>query len=214
MKIIYSPELAGQPAATISREMLSREMTQLECVPWPEVYDYRPDTYVNIAHDGARVYIQWKVLCELTRTTKVYDLEQVCEDSCCEFFCRIPGSVLYTNLEVNAIGTMTASRRTARRENVVRFTEEEFAQIERYTSLGREPLDTIREHDYTILLCVPMELLGIQPNELPDHLMANIYKCGDKTPRPHFVSMFPIPIPNPDFHCPEFFQSIEIEPVK
>ena len=36
----------------------------------------------------------------------------------------------------------------------------------------------------------------------------NFYKCGDGLPVPHFVSWAPIDTPNPDFHRPEFFDTI------
>lgn len=211
MKINYIPELTNLPISEVSALLQRREMTPLEVIPWPQVHSFCPQTKVCLAHDRSRLYIQWQVSGEAPVGTKTHDLEQVCEDSCCEFFCRIPGSPLYINLEVNVLGTMTASRRVKRHEDVQRFSAEEFAQIERYTSLGCEPITETQARDYTILIAVPFALLGVKDGQLPSKLLANIYKCGDKTARPHFVSMFPIDIPNPDFHRPDFFQPIEIE---
>ena len=34
---------------------------------------------------------------------------------------------------------------------------------------------------------------------------ANVYKCGDLLPVPHFISWNPITTESPDFHRPEFF---------
>ena len=39
----------------------------------------------------------------------------------------------------------------------------------------------------------------------------NVYKCGDMLPHPHFLSFFPIDLPKPDFHRPDFFGSVEFE---
>jgi hypothetical protein len=36
----------------------------------------------------------------------------------------------------------------------------------------------------------------------------NLYKCGDKCDTPHFLSWSPIGLPQPDFHCPDFFGEI------
>ena len=37
---------------------------------------------------------------------------------------------------------------------------------------------------------------------------ANFYKCGDLLPVPHYLSWAPIATPNPDFHRPEFFDTL------
>ena len=36
-------------------------------------------------------------------------------------------------------------------------------------------------------------------------MKGNVYKCGDMLPHPHFLSFFPIHLPKPDFHRPDFF---------
>ena len=38
--------------------------------------------------------------------------------------------------------------------------------------------------------------------------LGNFYKCADETMNPHFVSWSPIDLPEPNFHCPEFFGEI------
>ncbi|MBR5570284.1 MAG: hypothetical protein IKW10_05250 [Oscillospiraceae bacterium] len=41
---------------------------------------------------------------------------------------------------------------------------------------------------------------------LPDvGIRANCYKCGDLTPKPHYLSWNPVTSPNPDFHRPQDF---------
>ncbi len=40
---------------------------------------------------------------------------------------------------------------------------------------------------------------------------ANFYKCGDKQHTPHFLSWNKIDLPEPCFHCPEFFGKILFE---
>ena len=41
--------------------------------------------------------------------------------------------------------------------------------------------------------------------EAPSVLWFNIYKCGDGLKKPHFISLFPIDTPEPDFHRLESF---------
>ena len=49
------------------------------------------------------------------------------------------------------------------------------------------------------------EVIGLDPQRLPEKLQGNLYKCGDKTAWPHFLSWAPIGTPAPDFHCPAYF---------
>ena len=43
------------------------------------------------------------------------------------------------------------------------------------------------------------------------HVKGNVYKCGDMLPHPHFLSFFPINLPKPDFHRPDFFGDVVFE---
>ena len=59
--------------------------------------------------------------------------------------------------------------------------------------------------DWRVTVLIPFELVGADPENLPEKLRANFYKCGDKTAHPHFLSWNPVGTPSPDFHRPEFF---------
>jgi len=211
MKIAYCPSFSTLSLEQVVQQLSSGEMTPITCVNWPLVTDYCPDARVSIARDDARVYIMWRVQGEKVRCVSTLDLQPVWEDSCCEFFITLPDG-RYMNLECNAIGAMTSSRRVERKVDVQYLTPAEFARIERYSSLPHEVIDSQEPMDYTLAIAVPMDLIGLDAQHLPEHIMANVYKCGDKTARMHFVSLFPIAIPQPDFHRPDFFQAISLRP--
>jgi len=40
-------------------------------------------------------------------------------------------------------------------------------------------------------------------------LRGNLQKCADKSASPHWMTAFPVHTPKPDFHRPEFFQSLK-----
>ena len=42
-------------------------------------------------------------------------------------------------------------------------------------------------------------------------LRANVYKCGDLTPYPHYLAWNPVASATPDFHRPECFGEMEIK---
>lgn len=61
---------------------------------------------------------------------------------------------------------------------------------------------------WSVAMCIPFRLIGVDPDNLPSSLKANFYKCADKAAHPHFLSWNPIPVPSPDFHRPEHFGTL------
>ena len=126
---------------------------------------------------------------------------------------QVPGEPYYYNFETNCIGAMVASRHISRDEDVQRLSPDEMARIERHCSFPRE---AIPERDglfrWEVQLRIPLDLIfRNNPPVFPQTLRANFYKCADKTRNPHFVSWNPIPLPKPDFHCPQFFGEITLQ---
>ena len=60
-------------------------------------------------------------------------------------------------------------------------------------------------HTWNLIVVIPLKLMGLDPSNLPEKILGNFYKCADETMNPHFVSWSPIDLPEPNFHCPEFF---------
>ena len=63
-------------------------------------------------------------------------------------------------------------------------------------------------HTWNLIVVIPLKLMGLDPSNLPEKILGNFYKCADETMNPHFVSWSPIDLPEPNFHCPEFFGEI------
>jgi len=138
----------------------------------------------------------------------VYSTDQspVHEDSCVEFFCRLPENDFYTNFEFNCIGTCSASKRRARKTEVVPFNVSEMQTIKRFPSIGTKSFNELQGiFEWELTVEIPFKLIGIDPLNLPEKLWANFYKCADATDSPHYVSWNPVKTEKPDFHQPEFF---------
>lgn len=70
----------------------------------------------------------------------------------------------------------------------------------------KAPVDISHELcTWSLTICIPFEVIGLDPARLPEKLRGNIYKCGDKTAHPHFLSWAPVGTSQPDFHRPEYF---------
>ena len=167
---------------------------------------------MEITNDHEWLFLKWHVRGEQLRAVTVDDQGPVWEDSCVEFFCQVPGEDHYFNFETNCIGAMVGSRRKGRAEDVRPLPPEEMALIERTCSYPREAFEEKDGlYEWTVELRIPLRFIfrDCQP-VFPQALRANFYKCADRTRKPHYVSWQPIPLPAPDFHCPQFFGEITL----
>ena len=185
----------------------SLEKHEIGCVNWGE-FPYKPSAGFHIAYSDKAVAIMFEVNEDHVRAVAMENNGPVWEDSCVEFFVLAPDGKHYTNFEMNCAGTMLAALRTSRHDPE-KFSDEQLAAISRITSLPHEPVDSRSEGEsWWAIEVIPFEAFGYSSK--PSSLRANLYKCGDKCDQPHFLSWSPIGLPNPDFHCPDFFGVIEL----
>ena len=171
-------------------------------VDWPDEYPYCPDVTAFLGHTEDRLLIRFEVTEDNVKAVTTEPNGPVWEDSCCEFFVKTPGSDFYYNFETNCIGTGLAARRRSRSE-FEHFGPEKMARIVRRSSLPCIPTDSKERSSWSLELEIPFDMIGCEG--CPERLLANIYKCGDKTARPHFLSWNRVSTESPDFHRPEFF---------
>lgn len=173
-------------------------------VNWPEAFPYAPIVAGRIGRTRDALLVSWRVSgLDLTvRNTR--DGGTIWEDSCCEIFLQAPGCDKYYNIEVNAAGILLVGCGTGRGDRVL-LSPEVMSRIVRKAEV-KAPVDISDElKTWSLTIAIPFEVIGLDPARLPDKLLGNIYKCGDKTAHPHFLSWAPVGTPNPDFHRPEFF---------
>lgn len=180
-------------------------------VNWADRFPYNPITVFSIAHDRKYIYINYFVRCNYLKAVNYKNNTAVCEDSCVEFFMSLPGSEEYWNFEFNCIGTVNASHRKDRKYPT-RLTDAEIYRIKRYASCGTNPFQELEGlFNWSLLVAIPFDLIGLDPETLPVEMSGNFYKCASGTSMPHFLSWAPIQTENPDFHRPEFFGRIILE---
>lgn len=172
----------------------------ISTVNW-DSFPYCPSVTFRIGHSEDRLFIRYDVDEANAKAVSLESNGPVWEDSCVEFFVRIPGDEHYFNFETNCIGTGLAAKRLSR-QDFKHFTPEQMSQVIRRPSLPHEACD-IKDCSWSLEFELPFSILGC--TSCPDRLLANFYKCGDKTAVKHFVSWNPIINEKPDFHRPEFF---------
>ena len=175
-------------------------------VNWKE-FPYIPSTIALIARTEKHIVVLYQVRGLDIRATVMDDNEMVCTDSCCEFFVSDPSDGTYYNFEMNCIGTIKAAKRKSRQDYEL-LSEDRLSRIIRHTSLKRKEIIRSGMHSWRVAMCIPLDLIGIDPMSIPEKVSANFYKCADKSGHPHFLSWNPIETMKPDFHLPEFFGTI------
>lgn len=173
-------------------------------VNWPSAFPYAPIVAGRIGRTADALLVSWRVSGLDLTVRNTQDGGTIWEDSTCEIFLQAPGCDKYYNIEVNAAGLLLAACGTGRGDRVMQAPEV-MARIGRKAEV-KAPVDISDEvKTWTLTICIPFDVIGLDPAKLPAKLLGNIYKCGDKTAHPHFLSWAPIDTPNPDFHRPEFF---------
>ncbi len=172
---------------------------------WPEVAPYAPLCQVSVARTETRLAVLYHVRGLDLRATTVEDGGNSWEDSCCECFLADPSDGTYYNFEITCIGSLLASKRRSR-SDATPFGPDGLRRVIRRTSLAPAKMEYAGQvFSWSVAMLIPMEMVGIDPENLPARIRGNFYKCGDKTAHPHFLSWNPVRTETPDFHRPEFF---------
>ena len=188
------------------------EFNPIETVNWKE-YPYQPSVKFRAAHIGHAVLLHYQVTEASVRAVATADDGRVWEDACVEFFLSPESNDFYYNFECNCAGKLllhggeAGSERPGASEDVLK-------SVKRWASLGTEPFEErVGECTWEVALVIPTSAIFRHSIESLDGktMRANFYKCGDLLQTPHFLSWSPIDLPQPKFHCPEFFGEIKFE---
>lgn len=208
LKVPYLPALDVLDSSSISLFMETKAQREyIDTINWEE-YSYKPIVVFDIARSDKNLYIRYFVKGNSLKALYEKDDSPVYTDSCVEFFVKRVEDSHYYNFEFNCIGTCDAAYRVSR-DIKESLKPEEYAAIRRYSSVGQTAFPEKKGvYSWELLVIIPFHVMGLDTNNLPEKIMGNFYKCADDTEYPHFVSWNPIDLPNPNFHCPEFFGEI------
>lgn len=149
----------------------------------------------QLCHDGENLYVRMEAVEQEIRATLSGKLDQVCDDSCLEFFFAPKADdKRYFNFEFNPLGTMYlgfGAERPTRVRQIVKKPEELFQAAPFRTQRG-----------WGLTFRIPADLIRLY---MPDFKMegtccGNFYKCGDKTQIVHYLAWAPLSSEVPDYH--------------
>ena len=177
---------------------------QVDQVNWPAAFPYAPFCAGRIARTEDGLVVDFRVSGLDLRAKNTKDNGSQWEDSCVEFFVQNPDGSEYYNFEINPLGKVLAAIGPDRNARVKRPAKQ-MKEILRIAQLEGPQDYSGGIWNWRVTVVIPFHLIGVDPENLPEKLRANFYKCGDETAHPHFLSWSPIGTPSPDFHRPEFF---------
>jgi hypothetical protein len=159
----------------------------------------------QLCHDAENLYVRLSAAEKEIRAEYTEPLSPVHEDSCLEFFFLPEGAGNYLNFEINPNGCLRVQLGPDRANRV---------ELVKNDMRGYFDIRTERTADgWAVSYRIPLEFLRLfyPAFSFADDLMANLYKCGEKTPRAHYLSWAPVTLDTPDFHRPEFFARLRFE---
>lgn len=156
----------------------------IDVINWKE-YPYKPIVAFDIARSDINLYIRYFVKGNSLKALHNVDSSPVYTDSCVEFFMKTMEDHNYMNSEFNCIGTCVppaGSHWEIKRS----LTTDEYTSIRRYSSLENKPFtEKLGVHSWELVVAIPFQLMGLNPENLPEKILGNFYKCADDTEFPH-----------------------------
>jgi hypothetical protein len=185
--------------------------------PW-EDSGHHPRTQARLLYTNTALAIIFRVEDHYVRAVAEKFQDNVCTDSCVEFFVSPRAdSLAYFNFEVNCGGTMLLhscpdpKKPDPGKASNVSDADGDTIQIAHSLPKIVEP-EITEPTTWTVEYHLPFALFVSYLNaENPtpgSQWRANFYKCADKTSHPHWGSWAPVEVPRPNFHQPTFFQPI------
>jgi len=184
------------------KDIPSLDVSQVLWLPDPGV-----SMSARLCHDSGQLFVSMTAKESNIRQQENGPLDQVCNDSCMEFFLDPLGDGRYFNFEFNPMGNIYLGY-GRERGNRARLIFEDYR--------NRFSVSTVSSaQGWSVSFTVPLSFLNIfYPGLILGkgaELRANFYKCGDKTVTPHYLAWNSVEVPAPDFHRPEYFGKIILE---
>ena len=149
----------------------------------------------QLCHDGENLYVRMQAQEKNIRATLTGPLDQVCNDSCLEFFfAPKTDDARYFNFEwnklCNAYVGFGAERKTRVRQ-ILKSLDDVF-----------KPVSSETEDGWAIEYRIPLSFIRMY---MPDaafegQAACNFYKCGDETETQHYLAWAPLSSEKPDYH--------------
>ena len=189
---VEKPEWEKIPAVTLTHQ------------PW--LAPCGIEAAAQLCHDGENLYVRMTAKEKNIRATLTGPLDQVCSDSCLEFFfAPKTDDARYFNFEWNRLLSVYVGFggvRKTRARQILKDPKALFAPVAFDTADG-----------WGIEYRIPKAYIQMyMPDfELRGEAACNFYKCGDETEIPHYLAWAPLSSDTPDYHRRQDFGKLIFE---
>ncbi len=184
-------------------------------------HEHKPLVNAKLLFDDLGLYIMFRVEDNYIRSLCTQYQQQVCTDSCVEFFVQPTSDAGYFNFEMNCGGTMllyyiqNQTRTKTGFEKYTEVTNNWLDKIIKYHSMPDVVEPEIQTPTTWInAYFVPFDLFKAYipnlPNPAGQTWRGNFFKCADKTSHPHWASWSLVDEPL-NFHRPERFSDLNFD---
>jgi hypothetical protein len=154
----------------------------------------------QVCYNDNALHIRLSAVEEHIRAELTGLLDEICEDSCLEFFfCPMSGDKRYFNIECNPNGCLFLGF-GPNVDELVRLIPENPSIV---------PQVTRTEDGWETVYSIPYSFIRMffpEFSPAPGYsTRANFYKCGNKTVQPHYLVWNPVPPQRCAFHNPDAF---------
>jgi hypothetical protein len=186
----------------------------------PESSDHRPRTLARLLYDESGLYGFFQVHDQYVRCAHVGYMAPTYLDSCVEIFLQPKDDKGYLDFEFSCGGSLLCfhiidpKRIPGGFSDYTPLPEADLQQVLIYHSLPSlvEP-EIVEPIEWRLEYFIPFSMLekwvGPLGTVSGQQWRANLYKCGDETSHPHWISWAPIDDWN--FHLPSCFGTIRFE---
>jgi hypothetical protein len=200
----------GEWGGRLWRDVAAAQVDQFR----PESSDHRPRTAAKMLYNAAGLHGIFRVEDRFVRCVHTHYGDQVCNDSCVEFFVQPNPQGGYFNFEFNCGGTLKASYITDPVRTPQGFRKSTPLTRQKALAIGvfhslpqRVDPELAGPHTWVLAFFIPFTIIAhyceFIPNLRGQTWRANFYKCGDMTSHPHWAAWSAVDERN--FHLPRCF---------
>ncbi len=175
-------------------------VAELSCAPWKDaVFPYTMQA--RLLHSDDKLFVNLITNEKHLRAVHNNRNDQVCEDSCMEFFIAPDeNDERYMNFEINPLGTLLLYVCNERITMVPDTTDESIFDIKSF----------ITKDSWQLTYQIPYSIFLKHFKNISNEMKGNFYKCGEKTDVSHFGCWNPVDVEY-DFHIKRCFGKIVLE---
>lgn len=172
------------------------ESAEVACPNWKN-WRYAPKTFCKMLEDDTGLYIRFTTDEEPYSVYENFN-DPTNRDSCVELFINFSpeNTGNYMNFEINSKGVMSLGFGSSI-QNRKQIADVDFSI---FRIMAEE-----KQNGWEVFFYIPFSFVKKYYAGVSGTFAGNLYKCGDRTPKPHYVSWAPIRTEVPNFHLSEYF---------